>query len=528
MLLRTKYQLVAVLWVGSSFTVLSAFQQPLNAHNTRGIRPSSKTTTTTLYDVPEPLAEEDTWQAYLDEETTGLVYYFDTATGESRWEPPTTTFPAVRLPRRKQRLADSLRRDYRKTRQEMADGAESEGVAASEGGMGGIFSTVTSVLERETPVQEEAEAVDETPVQEDEQPPAGGWFNNFFSDSGADKQTTEEPSLAEESLEEEEQVQATTGIFGSIFGGGSASVEVEDKGAVAEASPEDDMQEEENKNGLLDSFTSPFMSSPKTENVAERKAEEKIVATTPQPIKIEIGSHILPHPAKVRWGGEDATFVKGRTFGVFDGVSGAEKLDGVPLYSRTLASEMRKMCGTSGETVQDMTTYLTSAASYADGAATGASTAVVASIGENGFLQALNVGDSCCMVVRDGKVTAKTREISHYWECPYQLSEDSPDQPKDGTKLNVELIAGDLIIMGSDGVFDNVDDDSLLDLVGKSSVIKPTPLAKRICDLSRKVSLDKTSVTPYSKQAQRRGDADYRDGLGGKVDDVSCVVVVCK
>eukprot|EP00536_Pseudo-nitzschia_multiseries_P011120 jgi/Psemu1/307919/fgenesh1_kg.363_\ len=260
----------------------------------------------------------------------------------------------------------------------------------------------------------------------------------------------------------------------------------------------------------------------------EKQVPEQIIDEIPKSIKIEIGSHILPHPAKVRWGGEDATFIKGRTFGVFDGVSGAEKEDGVPLYSRTLANEMKKMCGMNGDTVQEMTTYLSSAASYADGSATGASTAVVASIGENGFLQALNVGDSCCMVVRDGKVTAKTREISHYWECPYQLSEDSPDQPKDGTKLNVELIPGDLIIMGSDGVFDNVNDDQLLELVAKSSGVKPTSLAKKVCDLSRKVSLDKTAATPYSKQAQRRGDADFRDGLGGKVDDVSCIVVVCK
>jgi protein phosphatase PTC7 len=219
--------------------------------------------------------------------------------------------------------------------------------------------------------------------------------------------------------------------------------------------------------------------------------------------------------------------MKGRTFGVFDGVSGAEKQDGVPLYSRTLANEMKKMVGNEGVTVQDMTNYLTAAAAYADGAATGASTAVVASIGENGFLQALNVGDSYCVVVRDGKITAKTREISHYWECPYQLSEDSPDRPRDGTKLNVELVPGDIVIMGSDGVFDNVGDDLLLELIAKSPA-KPTPLAKKICDLSRKQSLDKNSVTPYGNQAQRRGDPDYRSGFGGKLDDVSCVVVVCK
>merc|ERR1712003_590201 len=113
-----------------------------------------------------------------------------------------------------------------------------------------------------------------------------------------------------------------------------------------------------------------------------KQIEEKIVVANSKAIKIEMGSHILPHPAKVRWGGEDATFIKGRTFGVFDGVSGAEKLDGVPLYSRTLANEMKKMVGLNGVTVQDMTAFLTTASSYADGAATGASTAVVASVGE--------------------------------------------------------------------------------------------------------------------------------------------------
>jgi protein phosphatase PTC7 len=502
----TKCLLVAVLWGSFFFSLSSGFQSPLNIHNEPAIRTTTKTTTTTLYGALEPLGREDTWQAYLDEETTGLVYYFDTATGESRWEPPTATFPEVRLPRKKQRLADSLRKEYRKTRQEMANANEPGGI---EDVVGGFFSSVTSVLEKNDARKEDEESLEDSKTQEvEEEQPSGGFFNNFFSDGGANEETMEDSASLEESIEEEQTAEPKN-PFGSLFGGESASVE--DNQAIEEAAAKENVQEE-SKGGLLGSF---FPS-----------AEKKIVNLTP--IDIDIGSHILPHPAKVRWGGEDATFVKGRTFGVFDGVSGAEKLDGVPLYSRTLASEMKRQCGTGSETVKEMTSYLTSAASYADGAATGASTAVVASIGESGFLQALNVGDSCCMVIRDGKVTAKTREISHYWECPYQLSEDSPDQPKDGTKLNVELISGDLVLMGSDGVFDNVNDDQLLELVAESSTVKPAPLAKKVCDLSRKLSLDKTIVTPYSKQAQRRGDEDYRDGLGGKLDDVSCIVVVCK
>lgn len=45
----------------------------------------------------EPLAREGAWTAYLDEETTGLVYYFNNETGESSWDKPTTTFPEVKV-----------------------------------------------------------------------------------------------------------------------------------------------------------------------------------------------------------------------------------------------------------------------------------------------------------------------------------------------------------------------------------------------------------------------------------------------
>ena len=505
MVLTTKYLLVIVLWVGAFFALTSGFQKPLHSIQ-KPISGRASKTTTSLYDAPEPLAQEDTWQAFLDEETTGLIYYFDITTGESRWEPPTTTFPEVRLPRKKQRIADNLRKEYRRARQEMMDSEESDKASKSEDGGGGFFS---SILDN-TSKKEEEQLVD-SQTQEKEQP-TGGWFDNLFNDSG-DEGSVEDSAFEKQKIEEESS-EGQKDLFGSFFG----STSVEDDVSMEQGAAEEERQQE-NKNGLFDSF---FSSSA---NANKLDTEVKIVAN---PLEIEIGAHILPHPEKVSWGGEDATFVKGRTFGVFDGVSGAEKLEGVPLYSRTLADEMKKQCGMSGETVQDMTDYLANAASYADSAATGASTAVVASIGENGFLQALNVGDSCCMIVRNGKVTAKTREISHYWECPYQLSEDSPDQPKDGTKLNVELISGDVVIMGSDGIFDNINDNIILDLVAESSTTKPTPLAKKICDVSREVSLDTTAVTPYAKLAKRRGDADYRDGLGGKVDDVSCIVVACK
>lgn len=422
---------------------------------------------TCLRDALEPLAEEGSWQAFLDEETTGLIYYFDSETGESLWEPPTASFPKVRLNRKKQRLADDLRRKYRKSREIEEETEDVTMVEEKEetNWIVGLFDDDKAVAD-EAELEIEAEESNSDPTQ----PKQNDWFNNIFGETKV---------ISEEEVVEEAQ--------------------------------------EKKPRGILDSFVG---FRPETD-------EEMDVDITPTPLKIDVGSFVLPHPAKVRWGGEDAVFTKGRTFGVFDGVSGAEKLDGVPLYSKTLANEMKRAVGFEAVSITEMTSFLQDAADLADRTATGASTAVVASIGENGFLQALNLGDSYCVVVRGGRISAKTREISHYWECPYQLSEDSPDRAKDGTKLNIELIAGDMVVMGSDGIFDNVDDDMLLDLIDKNPR-RPGVLAKKICELSRKQSLDRNSLTPYAKQAQRRGDPDYKEGVGGKVDDSSCIVVLCK
>jgi protein phosphatase PTC7 len=506
-------------WLASAFVNTNQNNVHVQSNSKSG---AGMVTSTRLLDAPEPLAEEGSWQAFLDDETTGLIYYFDTKTGESLWEPPTSSFPAVRLPRKTQRMAEDLRKNYRKARQQgeaEVGGDSSSSVqvvekTAEEAGSGlpswieGLVEVVEEkALAATAPAPAPApEVVEETPKEEKE-----GWFSGFFADKGGAVAEEEEMALKVEKKEEKPNGEAVAqkekgGLFAAFDGlKEKASSVIETETEVATPVPAVKKQPE------------------------KKKAKEPVIVdTSPKPIKIDMGSHILPHPAKVRWGGEDALFIKGRTFGVFDGVSGAEKLDGVPLYSRTLATEMKKAVGKESISIQEMTKLLTAAADYADDSATGASTAVVASIGENGFLQALNLGDSLCMVVRDGKIAAKTREISHYWECPYQLSDDSPDRPRDGTKLNVELIAGDVVLMGSDGIFDNVSDDMLLELIGKSARLNPSQLSKKMCDLSRKQSLDGKSVTPYAKQAQRRGDQAFKDGLGGKVDDTSCIVVVCK
>jgi protein phosphatase PTC7 len=263
----------------------------------------------------------------------------------------------------------------------------------------------------------------------------------------------------------------------------------------------------------------------------QSKEEESVAAKDEteefRTLALDVALSVKPHPEKVAWGGEDFGFTSGRTFGVFDGVSGATKEKGRKLYSRSLAESMKKSAGPGGQTTQELTDNMAAAKERADTEATGASTAVVASVGTDNVLRALNLGDSVCLVLRDGAVAARTREIIHYFDCPYQLSDDSPDRPRDGTTLAAELFRGDVVVAGSDGVFDNLSDADVCEIVaGFGPRTKSMTIAKKIVERSRVVSLDPEAVTPYSTVARgKSGYEVYRSGKGGKVDDLSCVVV---
>ena len=211
---------------------------------------------------------------------------------------------------------------------------------------------------------------------------------------------------------------------------------------------------------------------------------------------------MLPSPEKASWGGEDAVFAKGRSFGVFDGVSGALKEKGMALYSFTLASQIKGLISDDGLTMSEMVDALATAAEIANMEATGASTATLASIGEDDVLRVLTLGDCTVLVYRDGKVAAKTKEILHYFDCPYQLAEDSPDRAKDATKLTFQLQSGDIIVAGSDGIFDNLTPDDIWEQIS-SVPDRAGMMAGKVINQSRVVSLDTEAPTPYAKQAKK-------------------------
>lgn len=82
--------------------------------------------------------------------------------------------------------------------------------------------------------------------------------------------------------------------------------------------------------------------------------------------------------------------------------------------------------------------------------------------------------------------------------------------------------------MGSDGIFDNVTDEQILQFVSNPKYSNnPALLLRVIINEARKISLDKEVMTPYSQMAKRYGYPEYSNGVGGKIDDISGVIALC-
>lgn len=464
--------------------------------NTRGVTNVSKRM---------PLATDGDWSAYLDEKT-GYVYYFNAKTGESLWEPPTSSFPKVGV---------------------LRTNTPGE-TGTSEGGF------VTNVWKRMQKVTMTTTVISTTSSTTLKDNTKGTKEPSSTVTSEESKPTFDIPKMFGQSSLQAKRRSSDKN---------TKNTNLLDTTGTSEVTTQIDSTTNSNINNTISSgeesttvktFIRDFSFSSTTfKNPFSKEVDVIIPKDDNIILQLDIASRVLPSPDKVSWGGEDAIFVSGRTFGLFDGVSGAEKIDGLPLYSKTLANEMQKYAETTGMTLQDMSKLLLKAKQYADVHATGASTALVGSIGTDGFLRILNLGDSAALVIRNGVVVARSKDISHYFDCPYQLAADSPDRPKDCTKLKTELFPKDILVVGSDGIFDNLTDLAVAALVARvEATAKPessiaSVIAKLVVEESRRVSLDIYADTPFAKLAKKNRYEEYSDGVGGKVDDISCVAIRC-
>ncbi|MED6183826.1 hypothetical protein PIB30_041426 [Stylosanthes scabra] len=275
-------------------------------------------------------------------------------------------------------------------------------------------------------------------------------------------------------------------------------------------------------------------------------------------VSFSVGSCLIPHPDKVDRGGEDALLVSnynGGVIAVADGVSGWAEEDVDPsLFPRELLANASNF-------VEDMEVnydpQILIRKAHAATSSTGSATVIVAMLEKNGILKIANVGDCGLRVIRNGydtdllydmtkqgvlcvispnfrgvqcSVVFSTSPQEHYFDCPFQLSSERAGQTYlDAAVSNVELIEGDTIVMGSDGLFDNVFDYEIVSTVAAYRNVAEA--AKALANLARIHALDSNFDSPYSLEARSKGyDAPLWKKIlgmkltGGKLDDITVIV----
>lgn len=132
------------------------------------------------------------------------------------------------------------------------------------------------------------------------------------------------------------------------------------------------------------------------------------------------------------------------------------------------------------------------------------------------------MGDSGFAIVRNSRTIFKSPVQQHQFNIPFQLENRGSDPPTAAEIFSFPVLLGDVIVAGTDGLFDNLYDSELTTIVVQAirGRLAPEVTAQKIAALARSRAQDKNRQTPFSTAAQ---DAGYRF-YGGKMDDITVIV----
>jgi len=307
-------------------------------------------------------------------------------------------------------------------------------------------------------------------------------------------------------------------------------------------------------------------------------------------LRLVAGAYGMPHPEKAHNGGADSFYIHddGLSLGVADGVGEWEWR--FKCSARGFADELMAGCKDAAvDTTMDQNFHPQMGAMQLlkcghDAARAsrsfGSSTALVTALSERtGVLGVANLGDSSMLQLRrqsNGRLAGMrcvgcTREQQHSFNCPYQLAclpEEAEfprllaegksalvtavkrsrhmrqDAPEDADGYSFNLEEGDLLVLGTDGLFDNLHRHEIQELASQaispreanerfeirdrilastaadnSASTAPGRLAEALARAALHRSLDVKGRSPFSVNAQKAG----LHHVGGKMDDITVV-----
>jgi len=255
----------------------------------------------------------------------------------------------------------------------------------------------------------------------------------------------------------------------------------------------------------------------------------------------------IPHREKLlSTGGEDAFFATppnlalGKPWlgamGVADGV-GAWEDRGVDagLYSRTIMRHCADRAGPNGPPGQSLKEALHYAQKNTN--VLGSCTACVLRMEEGGKLASINLGDCGFRILRAGKVVAESKIQQWELNMPYQMAdlERFPDAetPEHADLYEHAVQVGDVVVAGSDGLFDNMWEEEMCAIVSSFHASFPEgwpysgdnalELARRLAKQAYTNSGNKSYRSPWAVH-EAEAEASSEVQLGGKPDDITVTV----
>lgn len=227
-------------------------------------------------------------------------------------------------------------------------------------------------------------------------------------------------------------------------------------------------------------------------------------------LKMVAGSVYLPKHNPKQPLGEDAHFIHEShlAIGVADGVGGwAQKGIDAGIYARELMkNSLIAACHVNPKRVLEE--------AYKNTNQEGSSTAcIIALNSDKSSISAANVGDSGFFLLRKGKIIYKSPiQQRGLFGCPYQLG-NCKDNPSVAQEMELNVEKDDILIVGTDGMLDNMNECEMEELVGRAA----EELASQIGNLALYNSFDRFADTPYARASKGRH-------IGGKIDDITVIV----
>ena len=128
----------------------------------------------------------------------------------------------------------------------------------------------------------------------------------------------------------------------------------------------------------------------------------------------------------------------------------------------------------------------------------------------------------------DLELKYKSGQLEHEFGRPYQLGHHAnSSRVEDADLVSFYVTPGDIVVMGSDGLLDNLNEDEIKGALSQllAAGAGPGVMVQTLLKMAFEASMDRKRITPYSQGASDAFNMVYN---GGKPDDISVLVAHCK